>query len=84
MAPICKVTVGGEESGVIYSLKKALAELKALGLVPEVKTTAVNTKSIELSWSSRIAADGYELSTDNGSTWKEVSGNKTNFIINSL
>lgn len=77
MAPICKVTVGGEESGVIYSLKKALAELKALGLVPEVKTTAVNTKSIELSWSSRIAADGYELSTDNGSTWKEVSGNKT-------
>ena len=79
IAPLCKVTVGDENAGIIAKLKKMIAMLKAEAIYPNAKAFATGTKSMKLNWSSSEHASGYEISLDNGNTWTDIAGTEKSF-----
>lgn len=69
------------QQNTISALKIAVAELKAAAIKPAPKATAVNTKSIKVSWTKGQPedVDGYEISNDGGKTWTEETASSKAF-----
>lgn len=79
MAPVCKVTVGGNTADLIAQMKDTIATLKAAAIAPAPKASATGTTSIRLTWTVSGGVDGYELSRDGGKTWTAVTGSSRSF-----